>query len=103
MLLFTILTLILSQFTREHLYFAKFPAIAPFGFGLIFFLIIIDIILRFYSCPVCEGYGAINLTFYQKLINDINPGKVGDKCPHCNGSGLVDMRKYYLENAINSK
>jgi len=42
--------ILLSVYTVDYLYFTRIPAVAPFGFGMLFFFIILDAFI-----VICEG------------------------------------------------
>lgn len=82
--------------------YIKVPAVGIFGISFILILWILDLLKRLHPiCINCKGYGAINLRWWQKIINALLVGTVGEKCKECNGSGIINISKLYKEQLGN--
>ena len=85
--------------TCPNPYTITFPALIYFGVVVIVWILFVFLLNRLYpSCDICEGYGAVNLNKRQKLVNEFKVGLRGEKCQKCNGSGTIDVYRFYKHN-----
>lgn len=72
-------------------YYLVVPAPYILVIGLVAWIICELIRYIVMPCYHCKGYGSINLRTWQKPINHIFTGWLGEKCPICKGTGTRDM------------
>ena len=80
--------IIISSELIGETYYAKIPAPHLLIIGIAGWLFIELIRYIVMPCYNCKGYGSINLKTWQKPINHIFTGWLGEKCPVCKGSGI---------------
>jgi len=66
------------------------PAIYLFGAVILGYWVAMEIIsYLFMKCHNCKGCGSINLKTWEKIINFVITGWLGEKCPICKGKGII--------------